>query len=272
MKNLFKKILPVPIAVILCLIFPTCSDDSSQDETAAEAQTVTERQSVRETPRFDDGMVRLDRIPGELGYWGNPGKSSLIEAGVDVEMDEKGLLADINDAVKVAPFQPWALALYKYRQGNGLKDDPARACISPAGPRHLHYEGGFKIIQDLNYNRVYILFGGGNRGWRVIYMDGRKAPDPDEVVGTFYGHSTGHWEGDTLVVEASGFNSRFWFSNGGLPHTEALKTTERFTRTDYHTLKYEVTIDDPRTYTRPWKSEWTLERVDGDIKETFCEQ
>jgi hypothetical protein len=186
-------------------------------------------------------------------------------------MDGNGLLADINDAEKVAPFQPWALALYRYRQANGLQDDPARACISPAGPRHLQVDGGFRIIQDRNYDRVYVMFGGGTRGWRLIFMDGRPPPDSDEVTGSYYGYSAGRWEGDSLVVESSGFNDRFWFSSGGQPHSEALTLTERFTRPDFNTLGYQVTIEDPLTYTRPWTSSWTMEWVEGEIKEQFCE-
>lgn len=224
-------------------------------------------------PRYDDGTIRFDRAPGETtGYWGNPSASSLIERGVNVEMDERGLLADIEDAHRVAPFRPWAAALYRYRQANALADDPVdKYCISPAGPRHFHAPGGFRIIQDRNYGRVWVMFGGGNRSWRLIFMDGREPPNPEEVSGTYYGHSTGHWDGDTLVVESSGFNARFWFSNGGLPHTEALRLTEHLTRIDHGTLRYEVTIDDPRTYTRPWSAEWTLEWVDGEIEEQFCE-
>ncbi len=229
-------------------------------------------QAARATPRYEDGVVNLDRPPGEKGYWGPASVSSLVETGVDVAMDEQGLLADIGDASLVAPFQPWALALYEYRQDNGLQDDPVRFCISPAGPRHLHTDGGFRIIQDRNYERIYLIFGGGNRGWRVIFMDGRSPPDPEEVVGTYYGHSSGRWEDDVLVVESSGFNARFWFSNGGLPHTEALRLTERFSRPDFHTLRYELTIDDPLTYTRPWNAEWTVDWVEGgEIEERFCE-
>lgn len=228
--------------------------------------------AARPTPRYPDGTVRLDRPPGETGFWANPSVSSLFERGVEVEVDERGLLADIDDAPEVAPFRPWALALYRYRQQNGLKDDPyTKYCISPAGPRHLHTPGGFRIIQDRNYERIYVMFGGGNRNWRLIHMDGRQPPNPEEVSGTYYGHSTGKWEGDTLVVQSSGFNARFWFSNGGLPHTEALRLTERFSRPDFDTLKYEVTIDDPHTYTRPWTADWTLEWVEGDIEERFCE-
>lgn len=256
------------LALLLALAVGSCGDSGERAATGAAPVA-----GARATPRYTDGQVRLDRVPGEKGYWGRASASSLVETGVTVEMDAKGLLANIDDAAKVAPFRPWALALYRYRQSNGLKDDPVQYCMPPAGPRHLHTEGGFRIIQDRNFNRVYILFGGGNRNWRVIFMDGRTPPDPDEVVGAYYGYSTGEWQGDTFVVESSGFNARFWFSNGGLPHTEALRLTERFSRPDFDTLKYEVTIDDPLTYTRPWTAQWTVGWVeDGEIAERFCEQ
>ncbi|MET0291944.1 MAG: hypothetical protein ABW136_06215 [Steroidobacteraceae bacterium] len=222
-------------------------------------------------PRFPDGLVRFDRQPGEKGFWDNPSVSSLVEQGVSVEFDANGKLKNLDDAAKVAPFQPWALALYKHRQQTEFKDDPMKVCIGPGNPRQMHTPGGIRIIQDRNYQRAYLLFGGGNHTWRVIYMDGREPPSPDEVSATFLGLSTGKMEGDTLVAESIGFNTRFWFSNGGLPHTEGLKLTERLTRKSHDVLEYEVTIDDPRTYTRPWKSSWTLHWVDGDIAEHYCE-
>jgi len=237
-----------------------------QDSEASAANPVT-----TPPPRFADGMLRLDRAPGEQGYWDSPSASSLVESGVKVDMDARGRLANIADAQRVAPFQPWALALYQFRQNNDFTDDPMRVCIGPGNPRQMHTPGGVRIIQDRNYNRVYVLFGGANKGWRVIYLDGREPPDPEEVTGTFYGLAVGRWEGDTLVAESTGFNTRFWFSNGGLPHTEALRLTERFRRPSKEVLEYEVTIDDPRTYTRVWKSAWTLRWVPGDITEQYCE-
>src|SRR5690606_29247776 len=126
------------------------------------------------TPRFADGTVRLDRSPGTSGYWAEASVSALFERGIQVEMDENGLLADLADASKVAPFKPWAEALYRYRQENGLRDDPVeKYCISPAGPRHLHAPGGFRLIQDRNYDRMYVMFGGGRRNWRLIHKAGR---------------------------------------------------------------------------------------------------
>ena len=77
----------------------------------------------------------------------------------------------------------------------------------------------------------------------------------------------------TLVVDSIGYNERFWFTNGGLPHTEALHLIERFSRPDFDTLKYEVTVDDPRTYTRSWTGGWTMQWMPGqDIEEYFCEE
>jgi hypothetical protein len=222
-------------------------------------------------PRFADGSIRLDRTPGEKGFWDVPTAVSLVEDGVSVQMDANGKLANLEEAAKVAPFKPWALALYKYRQQNDFADDPMKECVGPGNPRQMMTPGGLRILQDNNLKRVYMIFGGGNRNWRVVYMDGREPPSPEEVNATFLGLGTGNWEGDTLVAESVGFNTRFWFSNGGLPHTDALKLTERFTRPTHDRLDYEVTIDDPRTYTRPWKAKWSFTWVPGDIAEHFCE-
>jgi len=267
--------LPVSLAALTLSIVAlvACSESSAPVATSAAPVMATDAPvQMRETPRYEDGTVRFDRVPGEQGYWAMPSKHSLVETGVDVGMNNAGLLDNIADAAKVAPFMDWSQALYEYRQNSNFKDDPVNVCISPAGPRHLMDENGFRIIQDRNYNRVYIMFAGGNRNWRLINMDGREPPNPEEVTGTYYGYSTGHWEGDTLVVQSSGFNDRFWFSNGGLPHTTALQLTERFTRPDFNTLQYQVTVNDPYAYTRPWDAQWTLQWVDGEIEEHFCEQ
>jgi hypothetical protein len=225
-------------------------------------------------PRWPDGQVRLGPAPGKKGYWGAASASSLVEkAGARVPMNNEGILRNLADADRVAPFQPWAKAVYEYRQRNLLKDDPFLRCLPPGGPRMFQTPHGFQFIEQRELGRILVLAGGGDRNWRAIYTDGRKQSQADEAVRTYYGNSVGRWEKDTLVVDSLGFNEKFWFTNGGLPHTEALHLTERFTRLDLNTLKYEVTVDDPRTYTRAWTGGWTIQWVPNEeIQEYFCEE
>ena len=226
-------------------------------------------------PRWPDGQVRLGPAPGKKGYWGSASTSALVEQGASkIPMNDEGLLHNLSDADRVAPFQPWAKALYLHRQRDLLKEDPFLRCLPPGGPRFYQTSHGFQFIEQRELGRILVLGGGGDRNWRVIYTDGRAQGQADEVVRGYYGNSVGHWENkDTLVVDTIGFNEKFWFTAGGLPHTEALHLTERFTRSDLNTLKYEVTIDDPNTYTRKWTSGFTVQWVpDEEIQEYFCEE
>ena len=225
-------------------------------------------------PRWPDGHVRLGPPPAKKGYWSTTGSSALVERGnPPIRMNGEGLLSNLADAGRVAPFQPWAKAVYEYRQRTLLKDDPFTRCLPPGGPRQFQIPYGFQFIEQRDLGRILVLLGGGDRNWRLIYTDGRPVGQPDEAVRSYYGTSVGRWEKDTLVVDSVGFNEHFWFANGGLPHTEALHLTERFTRTDLNTLKYEVTVDDPRTYTRPWTGGWNIQWVPNqEIQEYFCEE
>jgi hypothetical protein len=225
-------------------------------------------------PRWPDGQVRLGPPPGKKGYWGSASVSGLVEnTRANISMNRDGLLLNLADADRVAPFQPWAKAVYEYRQRTLLKDDPLARCLPPGGPRQFHTPHGFQFVEQRDLGRILVLLGGGDRNWRVIFTDGRPQGQADEVVRSYYGNSVGHWEKDTLVVDSIGFNERFWFTAGGLPHTEALHLVERFSRPDLNTLRYEVTVDDPRTYTRPWTGGWTVQWVpDEEIQEYFCEE
>ena len=225
-------------------------------------------------PRWPNGHVRLGPAPGRKGYWGSASAVALVEdSTVKVAMNDEGLLANLADIDRVAPLKPWAKAVYEFRQRTLLVDDPVRSCVPPGGPRQFHTPNGFQFIEQPELGRILVLLGGGDRNWRVINTDGRPQGTAAELVLSYFGNSIGKWEGDTLIVDSIGFNERFWFSNGGLPHTEALHLVERFTRTDMNTLRYEVTVDDSRTYTRPWKASWTVQWVpDEEIQEYFCEE
>jgi len=229
-----------------------------------------------ETPRWPDGQPRLGPPPGETGFWGFPSLSSLVEDGQSIKMDDRGLLDNLNDAANVAPFQDWALALYRERQRNKLRDDPMFLyCVPPSGPRQFQQMFGTQFVEERERKRILALLSGGNGNWRIFYTDdrtqmGQVSGNDDNPL--FFGHSKARWEGDTLVVDNTGFNEGFWFSNGGLPHTKLLKLTERFTRLDKNTLRYSVTVDDAGAYTRPWTSTWDLQWVAGEeLPEYYCQ-
>ena len=126
---------------------------------------------------------------------------------------------------------------------------------------------GIQFVEDKTFGRIFVMEGGGNHAWHYIFTDGRA--QTGDIRGNadnplYYGNASGKWDQDTLVVDSIGFNERFWFSNGGLPHTGQLHLIERITRTDLNTLRYEVTIDDPGAYSRKWSAGWTLQWVAGE--------
>lgn len=229
--------------------------------------------SGKAAPKWPNGHVRLGAEPGQAGYWANPSKAAMYETSAGVlRMNAEGILTNIADAAKVAPFQPWAKALYEYRQRTLLKDDPMAACLPAGGPRQFQAALGVQILEDPDRARVFVLARGSNRNWRNIDLDGRVIPNNEDVTPSFFGYSVGKWEGDTLVVQTTGLAERFWFSNGGVPHGEGMKLTERISRPDYDTLRYEVTMDDPGTYTRPWTATWDLQWIAGDdVDEYYCD-
>ncbi len=161
---------------------------------------------------------------------------------------------------------PAAEKLMKARKAG---DDPEANCLPTGVPRMAPYP--WTIVETPKY--LYFLFEGNIHSYRQIFMDGRKHPSPDDLDPTWYGHSVGHWEGDTLVIDTVGFNDKFWFDFAGHPHTEQLHTIERYTRTDLGTLMEEVTIDDPGAYEKPF-TVVGRNRLDpkGEIMEYICQE
>jgi len=231
---------------------------------------------ARPTPRWPDGVPILGAVDASGGYWGYPTKTALEQDGAQVPMDAYGLLKHLSDAPKVAPFQPWALALYEDRQKRDLRDDPLYLkCKPTSGVREFQSPLGVQFIADRRRQRIFVLVGSGDRNYRILYLDGRKPVGQvggDDNNPLYYGRSVGQWKGDTLVIQTTGFNEGFWFTNGGLPHTSMLHLTERFSRPNYDTLHYEVTVDDPGAYTKPWTASWDLRWVGGeDLPTYFCQ-
>ena len=227
-----------------------------------------QRPPSKPTPHLADGRVNLGPAPGEKGVWeGN--------AGATLATNVKGLdnpRMNLPTNLKIAdvPFQPWARAVYEYRQSTTTKDDPHVRCKPSGGPRMFHTPYGFEFLDLPDQKRIIIVGVGGPHTWRTIYMDGR--PHPTDLDPTFSGHSVGHWEGDALVVDSVGFNEKFWLTREGIPFTDKLHLIERFTRTDYNTLKYEATIDDPGAYTKTWTGGWLITwQPDEELYEYVCQ-
>jgi hypothetical protein len=200
-------------------------------------------------PRTADGKVDFS------GIWGT----------------DRKFIYDINDALKpgeTLPIQPWALKVTLERLS---KDDPEASCLPTGVPRQAPYP--WRIVQTPSDRptHMFFLFEGNIHSYRQIFLDGRPHPaDPDP---SWYGHSIGRWEGDTLVVDSVGFNDRFWFDFAGHPHTEKLHIVERYRRPDFSTLEYDVTIDDPGAYTQPFtlhgRSSYA---TDTELMEYICNE
>jgi hypothetical protein len=250
--------------------FPQQSDpDQGSSLNGGRLDRNRKRGPARPTPHWPDGRVNLGPLPGEKGVWeGNAGSTLATNLGRGIDNPRFNLPTNLK--ISEVPFQPWARALYDYRQATTTKDDPHVRCKPSGGPRLFHTPYGFEFIDMPEFKRIYMVEVGGPHTWRVIYMDGREHPKDLEL--SYFGHSVGHWEGDSLVVQTVGFNEKFWLTREGIPHTEALRLTERFTRTDYETLKYEATIDDPGAYTRPWTGGWYIRWQQGDeMYEYVCQ-
>jgi hypothetical protein len=149
-------------------------------------------------------------------------------------------------------------------------------CKASPGPAFLNAPG-FEIVDVPELNNIFILNIAGPHSWRVIYMDGREHPKGEDVRPTFLGHSVGHWEGDTLVVDSVGFNEKQW-AVGAFPNTSQLHLVERFSRPSLKSLSYEVMIDDPGAYTTSWSGKWTITEKtaskwipDGEMFEYICQ-
>ena len=166
------------------------------------------------------------------------------------------------------PFQPWAAELRKQRLAENSKDHPDAHCL-PLHPVQLHsHPQPRKIIQSPG--EVVIIYEA-NDGLRQIFTDGRPLPvDPQPW---WFGYSTGKWNGDTLVVETIGFRDMMWLDEEGTVITTAGKITERFRRLNYGTLEIEITVDDPKAFTKPWTVKLSQRLMpDTELIEFVCQE
>src|SRR3984893_7748119 len=151
------------------------------------------------------------------------------------------------------PYLPAAAAKKKENFENRLTADPEIKCYLPGVPRATYMPYPFQIIQTPNYVLMAYEYAGATR---PIYMD-KAPPSPAD---SWMGHSVGHWEGDTLVVDVTSLNDQTWFDRAGDFHSDALHVVERYTPISPGLLQYEATINDPKVFSRPWKISMPLYR------------
>jgi hypothetical protein len=211
---------------------------------------------TRPPPHRPDGRISFTGTPHEVGNWeGPPDGTIFFNIRNGKRIVPRASLAT-NLTVDQVPFQPWAREQYMKRQANLTADDPHTRCKPSGGPRFWHTPYGIEVL-DLPETKEIIFVGVGTpHSWRIVYLDGR--PHPKNLEPSWYGHSIGHWEGDTLVIDTVGFNERFWLTREGVPHTSKVHLIERISRPNFYQLKYEATIDDPGAYTRTWSGGWYL--------------
>ena len=230
-----------------------------------------------DVPRTPDGEVDLD-APAPRTEDGRPDFSGLWRGrggfGTGEETDEPpegppvAGFRDVGTNVEGGlPLQTWAVDLLEERKGAGSRDNPEAHCL-PMGIMQFHTQGApRRFVQTPGL--IVILYEASS-GIRQIFTDGRGAPDNDPQP-WWYGYSAGSWDGDTLVVETTGFRDGGWLDIWGSPRTDAATITERFRRVSYGRMEIDITVDDPRAYTEPFTVRVNQEiMVDQDLIEFIC--
>ena len=203
-------------------------------------------------PRMPDGHPDLH------GPWTGGGARMDIEAQGGLKPGELPLL-------------PWAKAL---RDSRKQDNEPYLFCAPMTVATGNPFPWDFvQSVTSKGLGTIYVIREQGSGGVvRQVFMDGRKHPDPDDIIPTWWGHSIGRWEGDTLVIDTVGYNDKSWFDARGTPHTDKLHTIERWTRMNYGTLVDDLTLDDPLTFSHPVQLRFTARAIPpGDtLMEYVC--
>jgi hypothetical protein len=211
-------------------------------------------------PRTKDGKPNLaapaprtpDGKPDLSGIWKAPNTRYLENLGAD--------------GIEI-PMRPWAAKVYREREENFGKDRPSGRCLPHSVTDFDAHHMPKKLIQ---LPGLIVLLFESYHSYRQIFTDGRPLPADREPA--WFGYSVGKWESDTLIVDTVGINEKTWLDDGGHPHSEALHVIERFRRPDFGHLEVQVTIDDPKAYTKPWtvKIRWDLV-PDTELLDWVCE-
>ena len=248
-----RKVLLVSLAfawIVPSLFLRLDAQDRVRSVPVGGTPRIAKADTNRPVPRLPDGKVDL------TGPWLDGGSNDDIERDGGLKPGELPLL-------------PWAREL---RDKRLTKDEPYTVCLPMSVPRHNPYPWKFAMSYTARgLTHIYVLHETGDAGaHRVVYMDGR--PHPVDPIPTWWGHSIGRWEKDTLVIDTIGYNDKFWFDARGTPHSEQLHTVERWTRINFGTMTNDFTLDDPGAYSRPVQLKFTATHIrpDLDLMEFIC--
>ena len=264
MRNHFKtSIRGIAAAAVLSVVAITFQHISAQAPAASQS-AVAQVPAGYKAPRTADGKPDLNGVWEQFttAEWdiqdhaAAPGPHAEIMGVYSAQPAGLGIVEG-NEI----PYQPWALAKKKENFEKRMMADPLRLdigdpqakCYMPGVPRATYQPFPFQIVQSTNHIMIGYEYAGVGR---IIYLE-KMPPPPTE---SWMGQSEGHFEGDTLVVTATGFNDRTWFDRAGNFHSEALTVTERYTPISPYHLMYKATIEDPKVFTRPWKMSFPLYR------------
>ena len=207
-------------------------------------------------PRTSDGNPNLNGIWQALGtaHWNIEGHAA--RPGAVVALGAVGAIPAGLGVVEGGeiPYQPWAVERKKENFENWLTRDPVVKCYMPGVPRTTYMPFPLQIVQTPEHILIAYEFASATR---VIYMN---KPDFESPIDAWMGHSRGHWEEETLVVDVTSQVPDTWFDSSGNFHSEALHVVERYTPISPNALLYEATIEDPKVFTRPWKIKMPLYR------------
>jgi hypothetical protein len=208
-------------------------------------------------PRAADGKPNLS-APTPRTSEGKPDLSGVWE---HLNSRTTGYYLDRIDI----PWQPWAEALFKKNTADNQKDNPESRCL----PRGIPKADAFDIHKIVQTPGLIVVLYEYATTFRQIFTDGRPLPvDPNP---TWMGYSVGNWEGDTLVVQSNGFNGKAWLSGRGNPTSDAMHLVERIRRRDFGHMDVQITIDDPKAYTKPWIAELHPQLIpDTELLEFVC--
>jgi hypothetical protein len=184
--------------------------------------------------------------------------------------DLSGIWINVYNPDTPAPqLQPWAAELLRQRMENESKDYPGGYCL-PANAASITRAFPYKFVQTPSL--IVVIHESDTPGLRQIFLDGR--PHPKDWNPTWQGHSIGRWEGDTLVIDTTGYNDKAWLSLTGIPHTEKLHTVECIRRPDLGHIAVEITMEDSEAFTGPWKRTFTatLAPPEEEIMEFICNE